>query len=171
MKKDVVCFIYDIEVTYDFSFLKTSKLSTKITPISNCSATKRQIMYELEESRNVLIIQLILASILFYKGIMIWVNLLHIIESINLKVRNKVPRAKKIKYPKLDFNFYRFLLSRDIESCIIKKNDLRFFNTIKICSKLIRPLYYVSMLGYLVQIYAAVYSLYGVYFMDAVSAF
>lgn len=169
LKKDVVCFVYEVEVSYDFFFLKTAKLGTRITPISNCSATKRQIMYELEESRNVLIIQLILACLLFYKGIMIWVDLIHIIEGINLKIRNRVPRAKKIKSPKLDFNFYRFLLSRDIESCIIKKNDLRFFSTLKICFKLIRPLYYVSMVGYLLQIYAAVYSLYGVYFMDVVA--
>ena len=168
IKNDLICYIFNITVTYDYFYLKTAKVLTKIEVVENCSGQVNGYNYELEESRNLYIIQFLFGVYFLYKAVITWYNLARIIERINWKLRNPNQYSPK-ESVELDFNFYRFMLSRNLKSSVITKLDLRYFSTVKICFKLIRPLYYICLFGYLVQILSSALNLYGVYYMEEVS--
>jgi len=168
LKNDLVCYVFNITVTYDYFYLKTSKVTTKIVVVKNCGKEERGYNYELEESRNLFVVQLLFGIYFLFKSVQTFYNLARIVERINWKLRHPNQYSPK-ESVELDFNFYRFMLSRNIKSSIITKYDLRYFSTNTICLKLIRPLYYVCTFGYMVQIISSGFNLYGVYFMEEVT--
>lgn len=168
IKNDLVCYVYNISVSYDYFYLKTAVVKTKANVVENCGKSANNYNYELEESRNLYIVQLLFGLYFLYKGLKTWFDLMRIIERINVKLRS--PNAQGAKEDiELDFNFYRFMLSRNVKSTVITKYDLRYFSTTNICFKLIRPLYFVCMVGYVIQVFGSTLNLLGVYIMDEVS--
>ena len=168
LRGDLVCYIYNITITYDYFYLKTARVETVAAVTKDCSVARNGYNYEQQESRNMFLVQLLFGLFFLYKGVKTWFDLVRIIERINIKLRDPSigGPAEDIE---LDFNFYRFMLSRNIKSTIITRKDLKYFSTGNICRKLIRPLYYVCLFGYIVQAFASAYNLYGVYFMDEVT--
>lgn len=164
----MVCFVFNISITYDYFYLKTAKVRTRVEVVQDCGSGKEGFYYELQESRNLFIVQLLFGLFFLYKGIKTWFDLTRIIERISVKLRHPNLGGKK-EDVELDYNFYRFMLSRNVKTSIITKTDLRYFSTTNICIKLVRPLYYVCMFGYLMQIFSASYMLYGVYYMNVVT--
>ena len=168
LRGDLVCYTYNITITYDYFYLKTARVETVASVTKDCSVARNGYSYEQQESRNMFLVQLLFGLFFLYKGVKTWFDLVRIIERINIKLRDPSigGPAEDIE---LDFNFYRFMLSRNIKSTIITRKDLKYFSTGNICRKLIRPLYYVCLFGYIVQAFASAYNLYGVYFMDEVT--
>lgn len=168
LKGDLICYVYNITITYDYFYLKTAKVITEPTVVENCSESKNGYNFELQESRNLFLIQLLFGIFFLYRGIKTLLDLVRIIEKISVRLRDPTIRGSKEEI-ELDFNFYRFMMSRNIKSTIITRQDLKYFTTSNICRKLIRPLYYICMFGYVVQIFSSSYNLYGVYFLDRIS--
>ena len=169
LKNEVICYKYNITINYDYFYLKTSKVSKDIEVTENCCVYISSFNYELMTARNLYVVQLLFGIFFLYKAIKTWYDLMRIVERVNVKLRHGPNLRGEKEQIELDFNFYRFMLSRNVKSSIITRLDLRYFSTYGISMKLIRPLYYVCLFGYIVQIFSSCYHLYGVYFMQEVT--